>query len=65
MRKVCSAIQYKVRAMISNPPLAEQRWIVAKVAKLTAAVDALETQVAAFVAELSGRASVNADCSAT
>lgn len=51
--------------MISHPFIAEQRRIVAKVEQLMAVVDALETQLAAFVAELSGQANANAAWSAT
>ena len=47
MREACFAFQHQVRAVISNPPLAEQRRIVANVQQLMALVDALETQLAA------------------
>lgn len=51
--------------MICHPFLAEQRPIVAKAQQLMSVVDALETQLAAFVAELSGQANANAAWSAT
>lgn len=65
MREVWFAFQHQVRAMISHPFIAEQRRIVAKVEQLMALVGALETQLAAFVAELSGQANANAAWSAT
>ena len=43
----------------------EQRRIVDNVQQLMALVDALETQLAACVVALSGRAIANAACSAT
>lgn len=65
MREVWFAFQHQVQAMICHPFLAEQRPIVAKAQQLMSVVDALETQLAAFVAELSGQANANAAWSAT
>ena len=64
MREVWFAFQHQVRAMISHPFLAEQRRIVRTVEQLMPVVDALETQLAACVVELSGRAIANAAWSA-